>query len=141
MISLSTGTSQDPPLATSESICTVLPPELLQRILSEYSQCPNQSPSYTLHSQDLRNLACVSRQFQLIAERELYRHVFLTCDYVFRRLSVRAPLDELKMLCGALFLPGAVEERGRRRLGYVREISFSQMRCADSSLVFVSSVR
>lgn len=55
----------------------VLPPEILQRVLSEYS--PLRRSHAILAPQDLKAACLVNKSFQVMAERVLYRHIRVTC--------------------------------------------------------------
>lgn len=105
--------------------CSIFPPEILQRIFSQYS--PTWDSGSILSEWDLMKLSRISRQFQLIAERELYRHVSIICHEKMRSRRRGGKFGTLEMLCNTLFLP----ESGPRRLGYMRELTLRYMRCAS----------
>lgn len=112
---------------TNYSILPILPPEVLQHILGEYDQ--SWESTSALRTGDLLRACCVSKSWQLMAERELYRRISVTCHEKMRTLGLReGKFRALERVCRALLLTNDAP----RRRGYVQGITLRHLRCVNN---------
>lgn len=131
---MATAQSTDPEAAASPRL-PVLPPEIFERILSEYD--PSCYADSILDTWDIQRACLVSKAFQVIAERILYREVSVVCHEILRTHGLRGgKFGGLEKLCKTLLGKKSTRKRedAERRRGYVREIKLSNLRCAPPLL-------
>lgn len=115
----------------------VLPPEILQRVLSEYS--PLRRSFAILAPQDLKAACLVSKSFQVMAERVLYRHIRVTCHPLWDSDHNRNKLATLPNISSVLLSENVDDNTRSRRARYVRNIELYHLRYAKADTLVLDS--